>query len=127
MRIRDKLAPLALLLVFVMSGSTVSGSENETEVYDSMSAGRLIDQAEQSYYNAELDQALEILDHLQQRADLSGDEKLKGFLLEAYCHTALREIDAAKRAIKSAWKVRNELKVDPEEAPRSSCGTTTTY
>ena len=108
----------ALAVSVLLAGTAlVSSSRSGTPDYAATSAGRLLDIAEEKYFDADVNKALEILDQVVQRDGLSDDERIGAYLLEAYCYTARKEEGPAKRAIKNAWKVRNELPVDPDVVP----------
>lgn len=111
----SKLAPIVLVLLVGICFVPRSGSgDSDSGV---ASSSRILDMAEGNYFSGDVDTALMLLDQVLQRQNVPDAESVTAHLLNAYCYAALGEATAAKRAIESAWRVRNELDVDPDVVP----------
>lgn len=77
----------------------------------------LLSGAEERYNTADLDSALVGVSDYLALPGLTPRQRVDGLLLRAYCYAAKQEESAAKRAIREAWDVNHDLKVDPDRVP----------
>jgi TolB-like protein len=82
-----------------------------------LSPDDLLSRAEERYNAADLDSSLAGISRYLALPGLTRTQRVDGLLLRAYCYTARREENAAKRAIREAWEVKPDLVVNPDRVP----------
>ena len=97
-------------------GSSAGQVPSPPEVHTTSPDG-LLSGAEERYNRADLDSALVGVSDYLALPGLTPRQRVDGLLLRAYCYAAKQEENAAKRAIREAWDVNHDLKVDPDRVP----------
>ena len=90
----------------------VAGDEGRTASTES-----LLRAANEHYYSGQFATSLgELTDALSQ-VDMSLRDRQVALLQRAFCYTAQGAVEDARRAVIQAWRVKNDLLVDPDRVP----------